>query len=338
MRNADEIGFWADYVAGTDTGWIVDDAGVGGGLAADAEFVDRRRPEQRPARRRLARRRHRPGPRPRPGPGPGTDERGAVEAAARPGTGQRDPRRATRRSTPPTSPTTHRATSASTTSCRRTGSTIVDAGVFWPPTDDQLSASSPSTRWPAPTTDSCGSTSPDSVATSAAAAAAFYRHERARHVRFAALEAGGAGSVRSADAAVTKRRPAAAPADVADSCVDSWPDLAANRQQSWQSRRGGNRLLPGQHARKRAVRTHTNPRSPRFAALKSGSPSVVERFEVLERNGLSLFVGHGVSRECHVGASVVSRERGQPVESQWAVDPESAVSTACSACAALAAR
>ncbi len=38
-RNADEIGFWAYYVAGTDTSWIVDDAGVSGGLAADAEFV-----------------------------------------------------------------------------------------------------------------------------------------------------------------------------------------------------------------------------------------------------------------------------------------------------------
>jgi hypothetical protein len=39
MRNADEIGFWADYIAGADGGWIVDDTGVGGGLAADAEFV-----------------------------------------------------------------------------------------------------------------------------------------------------------------------------------------------------------------------------------------------------------------------------------------------------------
>ena len=39
MRNADEIGFWADYVAGVDTSWIVDDAGGSGGLAADAEFV-----------------------------------------------------------------------------------------------------------------------------------------------------------------------------------------------------------------------------------------------------------------------------------------------------------
>jgi hypothetical protein len=38
-RNADEIGFWADYVAGTDTTWIVDDAGTSGGLAAGEEFV-----------------------------------------------------------------------------------------------------------------------------------------------------------------------------------------------------------------------------------------------------------------------------------------------------------
>jgi hypothetical protein len=38
-RNADEIRFWADYVAGEDAGWIVDDAGVAGGLAPDAEFV-----------------------------------------------------------------------------------------------------------------------------------------------------------------------------------------------------------------------------------------------------------------------------------------------------------
>ena len=39
MRNADEIGFWADYVAGTDTAWIVDDAGGAGGLTAAAAFV-----------------------------------------------------------------------------------------------------------------------------------------------------------------------------------------------------------------------------------------------------------------------------------------------------------
>jgi hypothetical protein len=39
LRNADEIRFWADYIAGNDTGWIVDDAGVAGGLDVDAEFV-----------------------------------------------------------------------------------------------------------------------------------------------------------------------------------------------------------------------------------------------------------------------------------------------------------
>jgi hypothetical protein len=39
MRNADEIGFWADYVAGVDSNWIIDDAGVSGGLTPDAEFV-----------------------------------------------------------------------------------------------------------------------------------------------------------------------------------------------------------------------------------------------------------------------------------------------------------
>ncbi|MFC4728099.1 endonuclease/exonuclease/phosphatase family protein [Coralloluteibacterium thermophilus] len=38
-RNHDEIRLWADYIsAGTD-GWMVDDAGVRGGLAADARFV-----------------------------------------------------------------------------------------------------------------------------------------------------------------------------------------------------------------------------------------------------------------------------------------------------------
>ncbi len=39
LRNADEIRFWADYIASDATDWIVDDAGVAGGLATDAEFV-----------------------------------------------------------------------------------------------------------------------------------------------------------------------------------------------------------------------------------------------------------------------------------------------------------
>ena len=38
-RNHDEIRFWTDYVTPGKDGWIVDDAGVVGGLAADASFV-----------------------------------------------------------------------------------------------------------------------------------------------------------------------------------------------------------------------------------------------------------------------------------------------------------
>jgi hypothetical protein len=39
LRNADEISFWAEYLAGQDPSWIVDDAGTAGGLAADADFI-----------------------------------------------------------------------------------------------------------------------------------------------------------------------------------------------------------------------------------------------------------------------------------------------------------
>lgn len=38
-RNRDEIGFWADYVDGQLGAWMVDDAGLGGSLAAGASFV-----------------------------------------------------------------------------------------------------------------------------------------------------------------------------------------------------------------------------------------------------------------------------------------------------------
>lgn len=38
-RNADEIRLWADYVDPARSGWIVDDAGLAGGLAAEASFV-----------------------------------------------------------------------------------------------------------------------------------------------------------------------------------------------------------------------------------------------------------------------------------------------------------
>jgi hypothetical protein len=39
LRNADEIRAWADYADGEETSWIVDDAGIAGGLAANAEYV-----------------------------------------------------------------------------------------------------------------------------------------------------------------------------------------------------------------------------------------------------------------------------------------------------------
>jgi Endonuclease/Exonuclease/phosphatase family len=39
LRTADEIRFWAEYIAGADSSWIVDDAGLPGGLVADSDFV-----------------------------------------------------------------------------------------------------------------------------------------------------------------------------------------------------------------------------------------------------------------------------------------------------------
>jgi hypothetical protein len=38
-RNHDEIRLWADYLSPAASGWIVDDAGAGGGLAPEASFV-----------------------------------------------------------------------------------------------------------------------------------------------------------------------------------------------------------------------------------------------------------------------------------------------------------
>ncbi|MBL8730348.1 MAG: endonuclease/exonuclease/phosphatase family protein [Planctomycetes bacterium] len=38
-RNHDEIRFWVDYLTPAASGWIVDDAGIAGGLAAAASFV-----------------------------------------------------------------------------------------------------------------------------------------------------------------------------------------------------------------------------------------------------------------------------------------------------------
>ncbi len=52
-RNADEIRLWAEYMAGEDTSWIVDDAGVTGGLDGRRRIRDPGRPEQRPGRWRF---------------------------------------------------------------------------------------------------------------------------------------------------------------------------------------------------------------------------------------------------------------------------------------------
>ena len=117
-RNADEIRLWAEYIAGESTDWIVDDAGVSGGLAADAEFVILGDQNSDPvdgdsvegAIQQLAR--------PRPRAGPTADERGCRRGRRGTGPAQRASTRAIRRTTPPTSPTTRRATSAPTTCCR----------------------------------------------------------------------------------------------------------------------------------------------------------------------------------------------------------------------------
>ena len=137
MRNADEIGFWADYVAGTDTSWIVDDTGADGGLAADAEFVVVGDLNSDPLDgdslagaidQVLALDRAQD-------PAPTSD--GAVEATLAQGLNNAI-HAGNPPSTPPTSPTTHRATYVDYV-LPSDGFDIVDAGVFWPPTDDQLS-------------------------------------------------------------------------------------------------------------------------------------------------------------------------------------------------------
>ena len=69
---------------------------------------------------------------------PATDQRRGGSWPRSPNGRSTTPTTATRRSTPLTSPTTHPATCESTTSYRQTTSTIVDAGVFWPPTNDDL--------------------------------------------------------------------------------------------------------------------------------------------------------------------------------------------------------
>jgi hypothetical protein len=136
-RNADEIGFWADYVAGADTSWIVDDAGTPGGLAAGSEFVILGAMNSDPL----------------DGDGAGAISQllalagvedaspasaGAVEASAAQGgantTQQGDPANDTADLPDFPGPGNLRVDYVLPSS----GLAVVDAGVFWPPTDDPL--------------------------------------------------------------------------------------------------------------------------------------------------------------------------------------------------------
>ena len=92
LRNADEIRLWADYIAGADTAWIVDDAGVAGGLAADAEFVIVGDLNSDPVDGDSVEGAIATAPRSRPGPGSAADQRGRGRGVAEQGRRQRDHR------------------------------------------------------------------------------------------------------------------------------------------------------------------------------------------------------------------------------------------------------
>ena len=125
-RNNDEIRFWADYITpGRTSAYIYDDDGGRGGLAPGRPLRDRRRPEQRPPRRR-----QHPGLDPAAARASARQHEGRRRAApaGRTGATSRTPSttatRATRRSTPPTSATRRHsrraqapATCVRTTSC-----------------------------------------------------------------------------------------------------------------------------------------------------------------------------------------------------------------------------
>ena len=160
FRNADEIRFWADYIAGDDTSWIIDDAGLAGGLGVDAEFVIVGDLNADPvdgdsmdgAIQQLLDLDGVQDPAP-------TSQGGPEAAEYRPE--RMPPSRATPPSTPPTSPTTpHRATCAATMCCRRSASTSSTPACSGPPPTTPSPPSSPATHPPAPTTASCGRTSP----------------------------------------------------------------------------------------------------------------------------------------------------------------------------------
>jgi hypothetical protein len=139
LRNADEIRFWADYIAADDMSWIVDDAGLTGGLDATSEFVIVGDLNADPvdggsvegAIQQLLDLDRIQDPQP-------TSE-GAVEAAEQQGAAN-----ATQRGDPALD-TADFADDPSPGNLRTDyvlpsdGLDIVDTGVFWPPSDDPLS-------------------------------------------------------------------------------------------------------------------------------------------------------------------------------------------------------
>ena len=137
LRNAEEIAFWADYVAGSDSTWIVDDVGVtvvsppmpssSSSVISTATRSTAIRCRERPTRC-----------------SPST----ASRIRCRPATGRcwlRSPNGgpttrmpAIRRSTLPTSPTTRPGNLRVDYVLPSDSFEIVDAGVFWPPSNDEL--------------------------------------------------------------------------------------------------------------------------------------------------------------------------------------------------------
>ena len=139
-RNFDEIRFWADYVGPSRSSYIYDDDGPVRRPAPRGEVRHRRRPELRPARRRLDPRRRSSscsttrgstpsGPRQRRAPSrPSALQGGNNATHAEPAAVRH--RRLRRHRT--------RATCAPTTCCRAGDLKIEDSAVFWPVQADPL--------------------------------------------------------------------------------------------------------------------------------------------------------------------------------------------------------
>ena len=159
LRNADEIRFWADYVNGPDAAWIVDDAGVSGGLTAGSDFVIVGDMNSDPVDGDSVAGAidqlltipgiQDPAPRARERSKPPSARDGERDARRRPGAGYRRPRRRPW------------ATYVSTTPCLRTGSRSSPPASSGRAATTTCRAWSRSTRWRVRTTASCGSTSSD---------------------------------------------------------------------------------------------------------------------------------------------------------------------------------